>query len=235
MAETIKHPIKNWVGSYSSYLTIRDGNGIDDWTRYTVTIKDANGVNGETKIEYFGKNRITPYYPGEVMAVQSIVNTIPKDATLGSRYLVGPESAFENGYKYKEISSVPAGSTATRMKEVPLYPNSTSPEYISVDVSDTTGTDSGETQVGTVTKYYQLIQTQVLRYYSDENYTASNDWYIAMIQGEYNESGGYVKLVEPELQKLGTLSVRVVDRGLKSYVLVDGKLRTYDDVDCGTF
>ena len=29
--------------------------------------------------------------------------------------------------------------------------------------------------------------------------------------------------------------VRVLSRGLKNYVLVDGKLKTYDDVDCGTF
>jgi len=29
--------------------------------------------------------------------------------------------------------------------------------------------------------------------------------------------------------------VRVISRGLKNYVLVDEKLKTYDDVDCGTF
>jgi len=29
--------------------------------------------------------------------------------------------------------------------------------------------------------------------------------------------------------------VRVRDKGLKNYVYVDGKLVTYDDVDCGTF
>ena len=29
--------------------------------------------------------------------------------------------------------------------------------------------------------------------------------------------------------------VRVLSHGLKNFVLVDGKLKTYDDVDCGTF
>ena len=29
--------------------------------------------------------------------------------------------------------------------------------------------------------------------------------------------------------------VRVIDRGLKNYVYIDGTLKTYDDVDCGTF
>lgn len=29
--------------------------------------------------------------------------------------------------------------------------------------------------------------------------------------------------------------VRVKDKGLKNYIYVDGELRTYDDVDCGTF
>ena len=229
-----RHPIRNWVGSYNSYLTIKEGHGIDDWTRYTVTIKDANGVNGETKIEYFGKNRITPYYPGEVMAVQSIVNGIPSGATLGSRYLVGPDSAFEDGYKYEEISALPTDATATAVAEVPLYPTSASTKYISVSISDSVESDTATTSQ-TVTKYYQLVNSRVLKYYSDDNYPASTDWYIATLQGKVNEAGGYVEFVEPELKKLGTLSVRVVDRGMKSYVLVDGKLRTYDDVDCGTF
>jgi hypothetical protein len=29
--------------------------------------------------------------------------------------------------------------------------------------------------------------------------------------------------------------IRIIDRGLKNYIYVDGKLKTYDDVDCGLF
>ena len=48
------------------------------------------------------------------------------------------------------------------------------------------------------------------------------------------ENGGYVtyNVFEPFDDKYG---VRVRSRGLKNYVLVDGKLTTYDDVDCGSF
>lgn len=37
------------------------------------------------------------------------------------------------------------------------------------------------------------------------------------------------------MRPLGTYSVRVLDRGGKEYQYVDGKLITYNDVDCGTY
>lgn len=47
-------------------------------------------------------------------------------------------------------------------------------------------------------------------------------------------TGGTV-LVKEELEFDERYGVRVKSDGLKNYVYVDGVLKTYDDVDCGTF
>ena len=47
-------------------------------------------------------------------------------------------------------------------------------------------------------------------------------------------TGGTV-LVKEELEFDEKYGVRVKSEGLKNFVYVDGELKTYDDVDCGTF
>lgn len=44
-----------------------------------------------------------------------------------------------------------------------------------------------------------------------------------------------VVLVKEELTFDEKYGVRVIDRGLKNYIYLNGALRTYDDVDCGLF
>ena len=72
---------------------------------------------------------------------------------------------------------------------------------------------------------------------SEDLQTSSDQWWITTIQGTVKTADGvnYLELIEPDLKKLGNLSVRVESYGLKAYVLVEGKLKTYDDVNCGTF
>lgn len=180
MTKNKQHIVKHWLGTLDGYNKIKKANLIDPWVRYTVKIvtenystTDSGGntvvIPGDTYVEYYGENRITPYYPGELLPVKDIVAALPEDLAIGSRYLVGPSDAFDTEGKLKN-------------------------------------------------EYEQ---------------TGSDQWWIATIQGKDN--GGYLELIEPELKRLGNLSVRVESYGLKAYVLVNGKLKTYDDVDCGTF
>lgn len=181
MAENVNHIIvRHWIGSLESYNSIKAQGLLDKWTRYTVNVAadnysttDSEGnvtttpVN--TYVEFYGENRITPYYPGELLPVKDIVSELPQNLGIGSRYLVGPKDAFDADGNL-------------------LY---------------------------------------------EDDQPGSDNWYIVTIQGQID--GGYLKLVEPDIERLGNLSVRVESYGLKAYVLVDKKLKTYDDIDCGTF
>ena len=180
MAENVNHIVRHWIGSLESYNKIKAQGLLDQWTRYTLKVAAENysttGSDGnpitvpvDTYVEYYGENRITPYYPGELLPVKDIVSELPKNLGIGSRYLVGPKDAFDaNGNL--------------------LY---------------------------------------------EEEQPGSDAWYIVTIQGKVNNE--YLELVEPDIKKLGNFSVRVESYGLKAYVLVNNKLKTYDDIDCGTF
>lgn len=175
MADSSQHIVRHWLGTLEGYNKIKAANLIDPWIRYTVKTAVDDSVSGGTPgyVEYYGENRITPYYPGELLPVKDIVATLPENLTIGSRYLVGPSDAFEADGKLK----------------------------------------------------------------SEDLQTSSDQWWITTIQGTVKTADGvnYLELIEPDLKKLGNLSVRVESYGLKAYVLVEGKLKTYDDVDCGTF
>lgn len=181
MAENNQHIVRHWLGTLEAYNKIKSANLIDPWVRYTVkiaadnySITDSDGnpvtVPVDSYVEYYGENRITPYYPGELLPVKDIVSSLPEGLTIGSRYLVGPSDAFDNDGRLK----------------------------------------------------------------NENNQTGSDQWWIVTIQGAANDKN-YLELIEPDLKKLGNLSVRVESYGLKVYVLVGGKLKTYDDVDCGEF
>ena len=49
----------------------------------------------------------------------------------------------------------------------------------------------------------------------------------------FQENGEY--LLSEKITDLGDLTVRVKSRGLKAYQVVEGKLITYDDVNCGLY
>lgn len=163
--------VRHWIGSLESYNKIKSQKLLDEWTRYTVKVAVDDSVNGGSVgyVEYYGENRITPYYPGELLPVKDIVSELPKNLGIGARYLVGPSNAFDANGKL-------------------LY---------------------------------------------EDNQPGSDAWYIVTIQGKVTD--GYLELVEPDIKKLGSFSVRVESYGLKAYVLVNNKLKTYDDIDCGTF
>lgn len=163
-----RHVVRHWLGTLESYNKIKEAGLLDEWTRYTVKVIVDGGTSGY--VEYYGQNRLTPYYPGELLPVKDVVSTLPNGLSPGDRYLVGPSEAFD-------------------------------------------------------TETHKLL-------YEDLQ-PGSESWWIVTIQGE--ENNGYLVLNEPDIKKLGNLSVRVESLGLKAYVLVNGKLKTYDDVDCGTF
>lgn len=56
-----------------------------------------------------------------------------------------------------------------------------------------------------------------------------------VVQYEPKTTAQGIVLVKTELPFDYKYGVRVIDKGLKNYVYVNGKLVTYDDVDCGTF
>lgn len=171
MAEETRHVVRHWLGTLESYNKIKNANLLDSWTRYTVKVAVDDSISGGTTgyVEFYGNNRLTPYYPGELLPVTDIVSKLPEGLGVGARYLVGPAKAFDTNGKL----------------------------------------------------LYEDLQE------------ASEEWYIVTIQGK--ETNGYLEMVEPDIKKIGNLSVRVKNYGLKAYVLVNGKLKTYDDVDCGTF
>lgn len=178
MAEESKtrHVVRHWLGTLESYNKIKEAKLLDDWTRYTVKVIVDGSVDGGASgyVEYYGQNRLTPYYPGELLPVKDVVKTLPTDLLPGDRYLVGPSGAFDT-----ETGKL-------------LYEDD------------------------------QKVDDKELK-----------SWWIVTIQGK--ENNGYLELIEPDIKQLSNLSVRVESQGLKAYVLVNGKLKTYDDVDCGTF
>lgn len=62
------------------------------------------------------------------------------------------------------------------------------------------------------------------------DYEGSDGWYVVIIYGD-NKSERY----EPEIKKLGNLSVRIESLGMKEYFLKDNKLVSYDDIDGGLY
>ena len=61
-----------------------------------------------------------------------------------------------------------------------------------------------------------------------------NDSYYIVTVGVEETESGYVlsSYVDPFDEKY---TVRVLNKGNKAYILLDKKLRTYDDVDCGEY
>ena len=47
------------------------------------------------------------------------------------------------------------------------------------------------------------------------------------VDGEYQLS--------EKITDLGDFSVKIKSKGMKEYMVVDGKLKTYNDIDCGTY
>lgn len=61
-----------------------------------------------------------------------------------------------------------------------------------------------------------------------------NGYYLVEI-GVYRENaGGYATTTNIKEFEEG-ISVRVKNRAYKSYLLINGSIRTYDDVDCGSY
>jgi hypothetical protein len=59
--------------------------------------------------------------------------------------------------------------------------------------------------------------------------------YFLVDVGVYREdAGGYSKTTKTKTLEEG-ISVRVKNRGYKSYLVINGNIRTYDDVDCGSY
>lgn len=73
------------------------------------------------------------------------------------------------------------------------------------------------------------------RYLVGIDATEQNDaeYYIVEV-GVYMGDSGYVTTTKTKTFEEG-ISVRVKNKGFKSYVLVDGEIVTYDEVDCGTY
>lgn len=67
----------------------------------------------------------------------------------------------------------------------------------------------------------------------DADGVSSAEYYIVSVD-VYKEDKGYVDTVLTEPFKEG-ISVRVKNRGYKSYVLVEGEMLTYDEVNGGTY
>lgn len=81
---------------------------------------------------------------------------------------------------------------------------------------------SGEPSVSIVAPYDRYLVGDNSNGYKVYEYTPIGD----------NAESGYTKTELTFDEKYG---VRVMDKGLKNYVYTDGVLKTYDDVDCGTF
>ena len=59
--------------------------------------------------------------------------------------------------------------------------------------------------------------------------------YFLVNVGLYREdAGGYAQTTKTQTFEEG-ISVRVKNRGYKSYLVIDKNIRTYDDVDCGSY
>lgn len=68
----------------------------------------------------------------------------------------------------------------------------------------------------------------------DATDTSTANYYIVEV-GVYMEDGsGYQKTTKTKTFEEG-ISVRVKNKGYKSYLLVNGEMTTYDEVDCGTY
>jgi hypothetical protein len=67
-----------------------------------------------------------------------------------------------------------------------------------------------------------------------EGKTVTGEYYIIEIGPVMNADGvSYRKatMIKPFVKQ----SVRIIDRGMKEYMFHNGKLMTYDDIDCGEF
>lgn len=94
MANETRHIIKLWKGSYADYIKITPK---DEWTRYVVSMPGATA--DDSIVEYYGDKRIQPYLAGTLYPVKDVcgVSSLPENLSVGERYLVGPDAAFEGG------------------------------------------------------------------------------------------------------------------------------------------
>ena len=90
MADSSQHIVRHWLGTLEGYNKIKAANLIDPWIRYTVKTAVDDSVSGGTPgyVEYYGENRITPYYPGELLPVKDIVATLPENLKTGPENLL---------------------------------------------------------------------------------------------------------------------------------------------------
>ena len=100
------------------------------------------------------------------------------------------------------------------------------------------GTNLISTSTGTIAPVLDIVETlpevvnpgdRYLLRTEQNGVTLYQIYEFSPIRGE----NGY--LLSVKMTDLGDMTVRIKSRGLKAYQLVDGALKTYDEVDCGLY